>query len=70
MNKSEFEVNWEQLKISAKLYWSELSNDDLSRVAGNREKLVSKIQEKYGFNQLEAEKQIIIWELKTEPSFN
>jgi len=40
--------NWKQLKGSIKEKWNMLTDDDLDRMDGTREKLVGKIQEKYG----------------------
>lgn len=52
------EGKWKQLKGSAQEQWGELTNDDLDVAAGNRQKLVGKIQERYGIAKDEAEKQV------------
>lgn len=52
------EGKWKQLKGSAQEQWGELTNDDLDMAAGNRQKLVGKIQERYGIAKDEAEKQV------------
>ena len=36
----------------------ELTNDELDQIEGNREKLIGKIQERYGRNRAEAEKEV------------
>ena len=42
--------------------WGKLTDDDLDRVAGNRDQLVGKIQNSYGIGKDEAEKQLKEWE--------
>jgi uncharacterized protein YjbJ (UPF0337 family) len=38
-----------------------LTNDDLDVIAGNKEKLAGKLQERYGWSKEEAEEQIEKW---------
>ena len=52
---------WEQLKGDAKSRWGKLTNDDLTFVAGQREKLVGKIQERYGVLEEQARKEVDEW---------
>ena len=52
---------WKQAMGSAKSKWAELTDDELEQVAGERDKLVGKIQEKYGLAKNEAEKQVDEW---------
>ena len=58
MNWDQIEGNWKQLKGSAREKWGKLTDDDLDVIAGKRDKLVGKIQEKYGIAREAAEKQI------------
>jgi uncharacterized protein YjbJ (UPF0337 family) len=58
MNWDEIKGKWQVLKGSAKSRWAELTDDDLLAVEGKRDKLVGKIQERYGITKEEAEKQI------------
>jgi len=51
-------MNWEQMKGELKIKWSKLSDDDLARIDGEREKLVGRVQELYGITKEEAERQI------------
>ena len=48
MNKNELEGNWKQLKGRIKEQWGKLTDDDLDRIEGRRDRLVGLIQEKYG----------------------
>jgi uncharacterized protein YjbJ (UPF0337 family) len=49
--------------------WGKLTNDDLDVVAGRREHLAGKIQERYGVAKDEAEKQLAEWERKASDSW-
>jgi len=58
MNWDQIEGNWKQFKGSAREQWGKLTDDDLDVIEGKRDKLVGKIQEKYGVAREAAEKQI------------
>lgn len=62
MNWDRIEGNWKQLSGRAMEQWGKLSNDDFDVVAGRRDILAGKIQERYGVAKDEAEKQIGAWE--------
>lgn len=62
MNWDRIEGNWKQLKGKALEQWGRLTNDDLDVVAGRRDLLAGKIQERYGVAKDEAERQISQWE--------
>lgn len=61
MNWDRIEGNWKQVKGKAKVQWGKLTDDDLDVVAGNRQQLAGKIQERYGVAKDEAEKQVDTW---------
>ena len=58
MNKDRIQGSWKQLKGRVKEKWGELTDDDLTRIDGQREHLLGTLQEKYGFAKEEAEKQV------------
>lgn len=58
MNWDQIQGNWKQLKGEARVQWGKLTDDDLDVVEGNREKLVGKLQEKYGYAKDEAEREV------------
>jgi uncharacterized protein YjbJ (UPF0337 family) len=62
MNKNQLKGNWLQLKGTVKEKWGDLTDDEVEQIAGDRDILLGKIQEKYGIAQEEAEKQIEEWE--------
>lgn len=58
MNWDQIEGNWKQLKGEAKVQWGKLTDDDLDIAEGHREKLVGRIQERYGYAKEEAEAEV------------
>lgn len=61
MNWENVEDKWKQLGDSVKENWSKLTQEDLERISGKRESLISKIQETYGVTRREADKQVWDW---------
>jgi len=58
MNWDRIEGNWEQFTGKVKQSWGKLTDDDLTEVAGKRDVLIGKIQERYGIAREEAASQI------------
>jgi len=58
MNKDTLEGNWKQLKGKAKEQWGKLTDDDLDVIAGKRDQLAGRLQERYGLAKEAVEKQI------------
>ena len=58
MSWNKVEGNWNQFKGKVKEKWGELTDDELDQIAGKRDILLGKIQEKYGLTEDEAEKRI------------
>lgn len=58
MDWNRIEGNWKQFKGSVKATWGDLTDDEITEAEGNREKLVGKIQERYGIARDEAERQV------------
>jgi uncharacterized protein YjbJ (UPF0337 family) len=49
------EGNWKQLKGSVKEWWGDLTDDDLMAIEGKRDRLVGRLQERYGWTREQAE---------------
>ena len=47
-----------QLRGAVREKWGDLTDDDLDLIAGKREKLAGVLQERYGYSQLEADREI------------
>jgi uncharacterized protein YjbJ (UPF0337 family) len=62
MNWDRIEGNWHQLKGRAKAQWGKLTDDDVDVVAGRRDQLLGKIQERYGLAKDEAENRLAAWQ--------
>lgn len=52
------EGNWKQFSGKVKEQWGKLTDDDLTRIAGKRDQLLGKIQERYGYAKDHAEREI------------
>lgn len=55
MHWSELESKWNTLKSKVREQWGRLTDDEVSGVAGKRDRLVDKIQQVYGKTRQEAE---------------
>ena len=64
MNWDRIEGNWMQVTGKAKEQWGKLTDDDLQVVAGRRDQLAGKIQERYGIAKHDAEAQLAEWQRK------
>jgi uncharacterized protein YjbJ (UPF0337 family) len=58
MNEDTFTGQWKQLKGKVREKWGKLTNDDLDVVQGKAEQLIGRIQERYGIERSEAERQV------------
>lgn len=56
MDNQILEGKWKQLRGNFKEQWGKLTDDDLKESEGKRDKLIGKIQERYGVARSEAEK--------------
>ena len=61
MNWDDLSAKWMQVKGSAKQKWGQLTDDDLDYIAGTRDRLIGRLQEKYGMTQEQAERQAEEW---------
>ena len=69
MNWNQLEGKWKQLKGNAKQHWGKLTDDDLTAINGNRERLIGKLQERYGYAKERAAKEVdsFVKTLKQQP---
>lgn len=65
MNWDQIEGKWKQMRGTAKEQWGKLTDDELDQMAGKRDHLIGKIQEKYGIAKEEAERQVDDWSKKS-----
>lgn len=62
MNEDTIQGNWKQFKGKIKEQWGRLTDDDLDVIAGKRDQLLGKIQERHGIAKDAAEQQLKDWE--------
>jgi uncharacterized protein YjbJ (UPF0337 family) len=58
MNWDIVEGNWNNFKGTVKARWGKLTDDHLEVIAGKRIQLLGKLQEAYGLNKADAEREI------------
>ena len=57
MNEDIAKGNFKQLKGKIKQQWGKLTDDEIDQMEGNAEILTGKLQERYGLNREDAERQ-------------
>ena len=62
MNWDQIKGNWNQFQGQVKQQWGKLTDDDVTRVEGHRDKLVGIVQERYGISKEEADREVRDWE--------
>ena len=58
MNWDIIQGKWDQIKGSAKQQWGELTDDELTQINGDRDKLAGKLQERYGWAKTDVDEKM------------
>lgn len=58
MNTDVFVGQWKQMRGDLKSWWGKLTDDDLEKVGGQKDKLIGLLQEKYGYATAQAEQEV------------
>ena len=58
MNEDVLKGKWTQLKGEVRSQWGKLTDDDVDRVEGDAEKLIGRVQERYGYARDEAKREV------------
>ena len=61
MNWDELEGKWKQITGSVRSRWGKLTDDDVHLIGGKKDQLIGKVQERYGIQKDEAERQVDDW---------
>lgn len=61
MNWDIVKGNWAQLKGKAREEWGDLTDNDYEEIAGKKDQLVGKLQERYGWSREEADRRADDW---------
>jgi len=62
LNEPWLKGKWNELKGRVKEKWGKLTDDDLDKVEGKRDKLLGLIQQRYGESRDKVEQQLEKWE--------
>jgi uncharacterized protein YjbJ (UPF0337 family) len=58
MNEDILKSQWKQIRGQIKGWWSVLTDEDLDNINGRRDLLIGMLQQKYGFTQEEAAREL------------
>jgi uncharacterized protein YjbJ (UPF0337 family) len=58
MNSDILKGNWRQFRGEVQKQWGKLTNDDIDVIEGEYDKLVGRIQERYGYARDRAEQEV------------
>lgn len=67
MNWNLVSENWNHLAPHIRQQWDKLTHEDLAEIDGNQEALTAKLQARYGFNRMDAEKKVADWGAELTP---
>ncbi len=67
MNWDQIKVNWTAVCDKIKRTWGKLSEDDLTAIAGQRDRLAGLLQERYGYEKAVAENKVDQFALGLSP---
>jgi uncharacterized protein YjbJ (UPF0337 family) len=68
MNQDRLGGSWKQVKGKLKEEWGKLTDDDLDVIAGRRDQLLGRIQQRHGIAKEEAQRQVDSFE-RRNPDF-
>jgi uncharacterized protein YjbJ (UPF0337 family) len=66
MDWNRIEENWDQVKYKVRDQWGKFTFDDLWEISGNREQLEKKLQQRYGYGNEYAKKEVDAWYTKAQ----
>jgi len=61
MNWDQISGSWKTMKGKVREKWGKLTDDDLEVIAGKRDQLVGRLQQRYGYSKEEADREIDSW---------
>jgi uncharacterized protein YjbJ (UPF0337 family) len=61
MNWDEIEGKWTEIKGRLRSKWAKLTDDDMNMIEGKREVLVGRLQQRYGMEKDQAEREVDRW---------
>jgi len=58
VNPEMLKGKWNEMKGDIRARWSKLTDEDMTHIQGQVEKMIGKLQERYGYKREQAEKEI------------
>ncbi len=58
MNEDIMQGQWKQLRGQFKEWWGVMTDDDLDRINGQRDKMIGFLQQKYGYTKEQATREL------------
>ncbi len=58
MNRDIAAGKWKQMRGQVREWWGQLTDDDLDQIGGKAEKLIGRLQERYGYSRQQAEDEV------------
>ena len=58
MNQDILAGKWKQMRGDLKTWWGKLTDDDVDRIGGQKDKLIGLLQERYGYTREQAEQEV------------
>jgi uncharacterized protein YjbJ (UPF0337 family) len=61
MNNDVLKGKWLQWKGEVRRQWGKLTDDDVSQIQGDTEKMIGRLQARYGYARDQAERELDAW---------
>jgi len=58
MNSKDVKKSWKALRDAVQERWDKLTREELDQIEGNYDRLISRLQEAYGLNLIQAEREL------------
>ena len=58
MNWEQVEGQWKDLKGKIRTQWGKLTDDDFEQIAGQKDRFLGKLQERYGYQKEKAQNEL------------
>ncbi len=58
INSDILDGRWKQMRGELRAWWGRLTNDDLEHIGGQRDKLIGRLQERYGYTRERAQQEV------------
>lgn len=69
MHWDRIQSRWKQMTAQARAHWDQLSEQDFHAINGQRDRLATRIQERYGVSRAEAERLVVEWQRSASESW-